>query len=99
MLTDDPVVVLEGNTVSVLEPGIELVEAIALENGPVLIVAVFVPPLDPVETVKLEGNPVLLMTVFGTSVEPVGVTTLENEVIPLEIKLILLLKPVEEVEL
>ena len=70
-----------------------------LEDDPVLLVAVFVLPLDPVETVKLEGSPVLLITVSGISVEPVGVTKLESEVIPLGIKLVLLLKPVEEVEL
>ena len=68
MLTDDPVVVLEGNPVIVLAPGTELVEAIVLEDEPVLIVAVFVLPLEPVEMVKLVGNPVLLVTELGIPV-------------------------------
>ena len=52
----------------VLEPGTELVEAIVLEDDPVLMVAVFVLPLEPVETVKLVGNNMLLVTEFGIPV-------------------------------
>ena len=70
-----------------------------LEDDPGLIVAVFVLPLDPLETVKLEGTPVLVITVFESPVEPAVVTKLEDDVIPIEIELVLILKPVEEVEL